>query len=96
MFRDRRLGLVARIGAGVHRELHQAVPGVPVLDIFSQQRVANLYIPTDNVLENMEAYMYAVEEAMSSPKSHSIERQVASLVIHAIDLQRPFIKDGMI
>lgn len=94
-FRKRELGLIARIGAGVHKELHSAVPGVPLLDVFSQQRVANLYRPTGNVLDNMETYMLAVEEAMASPKSHSIERQVASLVIHAVDLQRPFIKEGL-
>lgn len=96
-FRERRMGLIARLGAGVHRELHDAVPGVPLLDIFTQQRVARMYKPTgENVLENMELYMFAVEAAMVSPKSHTVERQLSSLVLHAVDLQRPFVKDGLI
>jgi hypothetical protein len=90
------MGLVARIGAGIHKDLHSNAPGVPVLDVFTQQRVANLYVPTTNILDNMELYMLAIEEAMTSPKSHSIERQVASLVIHAVDLQRPYIREGLI
>ena len=96
MFRAKQLGLVALMGADEHRALHSAVPGVPVLDIFAQQRVASIYKPTHNILDNMELYMLAVEEAMASPKSHSIERQVASLAIHAVDLQRPFVREGLI
>lgn len=82
--------------ADPHRALHATVPGVPVLDIFAQQRVASLYRPTHDIMDNIELYMLAVEEAVASPKSHSIERQLASLVIHAVDLQRPFIREGLV
>lgn len=84
------------MGADEHRALHAAVPGVPVLDIFAQQRVARLYQPTHDIMDNIELYMLAVEQAMASPKSHTIERQLANLVIHAVDLQRPFIREGLI
>lgn len=94
-FRHKNLGLVALMAADPHRALHANTPGVPVLDIFAQQRVASLYKPTPNILENMELYMRAVERAMASPKAHTIERQVASLVIHAVDLQRPFVREGL-
>lgn len=95
-FRHKQMGMVALMGADEHRELHAAVPGVPVLDIFAQQRVARLYRPTHDIMDNIELYMLAVEQAMASPKSHTIERQLANLVIHAVDLQRPFIREGLI
>jgi hypothetical protein len=87
---------MALIDIDSHDDLHKAVPGVPVLDIYTAQRVRRLYEPHFNPLVGMENYMRAVEQAMQSPKSHTIERQVASLAIHAIDLQRPFIKGGLI
>jgi len=90
------MGLVALMGADPHRELHANTPGVPPLDIFAQQRLANIYKPSQDVLLNMELYMRAIEKAMASPKAHSIERQVASLAIHAIDLQRPYVREGLI
>jgi hypothetical protein len=96
IFRYKQMGLVALMGADPHRELHSNTPGVPPLDIFAQQRVASIYKPTTDVLLNMELYMRAIEQAMASPKSHSIERQVASLAIHAVDLQRPFVREGLI
>lgn len=96
MFRTKQLGLIARMGADYHKGLHAAVPGVPILDIFAQQRVANIYKPTGNILDNMEEFMRAVEKAMASPKAHSIERQIACLAIHAVDLQRPFIREGIL
>lgn len=94
--RCKALGLMALIDIDAHDDLHRAVPGVPPLDIYTAQRVRRLYVPTSNPLEGIENYMRAVEQAMSSPKTHTIERQVASLAIHAVDLQRPFIKGGLI
>jgi hypothetical protein len=90
------MGLVAYMGATEHRALHRDLPAVPVLDIFSIQRLLRVYEPTPDTMQNMDNYMRSIEQVMMSPKSHSIERQVASLAIHAVDLQRPYVREGLL
>lgn len=88
--------MIALLDPEVHDALHDACPGVPPLDVWTAQRVRRLYVPTPDPILATEHYMRAVEQAMQSPKSHTIERQVASLAIFAVDLQRPFLRRGLI
>jgi hypothetical protein len=92
--RTKGLGMVALLDPDVHDELHRACPGVPPLDIFTAQRVRKHFEGDKNPNLAIEDYMRAVETAKQSPKNHPIERALADLVIMAVDLQRPFIREG--
>lgn len=94
--RRRAPGMMARMAIDAHDELHQNCPGVPPLDVWTAMRVRRLYVPTDNPLQGIENYMRAVEQAMKHPRSHHIERALSQLAIHAVDLQRPYIREGLI
>jgi hypothetical protein len=94
--RTKALGMIACMDIDAHDALHKACPGVPPLDIWTAQRVRRLYVPNPNPLIAIENYMRAVETASDHPKSHFIERQLSDLAIHAVDLQRPFIREGLI
>jgi len=86
--------MVALLDPDIHDELHRACPGVPPLDIFTAQRARKRFEGDKNPNLAIEDYMRAVETAKQSPKNHPIERALADLVIMAVDLQRPFIREG--
>ena len=90
------LGIIALLDPDVHDELHRACPGVPALDIFTAQRVRKEFRGHHDPNLAVEDYMRSVEAAKQSPKNHPIERALADLVITAVDLQRPFIREGLI
>lgn len=90
------LGMIALIDPDVHDELHRACPGVPALDIWTAQRARTFMVPHPNPLQAIDNYLIAVERARESKKSHPIERDLAALTMMAVELQIPFIKEGLI
>lgn len=94
--RNNGLGMIALLEPDAHRALHIECPGVPPLDVWSAQRARSVFKGHHDPNLAVVDYMRSVEHAIRSPKSHHIERAVAQLVIHAVDLQRPFIREGLI
>lgn len=94
--RTRAIGMVARMAIDPHDELHANCPGVPPLDIWTAQRVRRLYEPDRNPLIGIVNYMKAVEEAIKHPKTHDIEKNLAELAVWAVELQLPYIREGLI
>lgn len=94
--RTKAIGMIALLDPDVHDELHKACPGVPPLDLFTAQRVRRLYIADQNPLKAIDNYMFAVDLASQHPKSHDIEVQLSQLAIQAVEMQKPFIKEGLI
>lgn len=92
----RSLGLMVRLDVFSHRELHRECPSVPALGSYMAQSVRSRYIPHGDPLRGMENYMFAVEEAAKNPKAHQIDRELGQLVIMAVDIQRPFIRQGLV
>lgn len=94
--RQRALGMIALLDPDTHDALHAAVPGVPPLDIFTAQRVRRSYEPHPNPLQGIDNWLRAVEDALDNPKSHHVEKQVGYMSMHAMELQKPFIKSGLV
>lgn len=94
--RNNGLGMIALLEPDAHRALHIECPSVPPLDVWSAQRARSVFKGHHDPNLAIIDYMRSVEHAIRSPKSHHIERAVAQLVIHAVDLQRPFIREGLI
>jgi hypothetical protein len=93
--RDTR-SLIPRIPRDIHDELHIQCPHVPLLGSYALQNVARLFEPTGRTLDDMDGLMSAIERASRHPRAHMIERDLAGLAIEAIDLQRPFVRKGLI
>lgn len=92
----RSLGMLATMDVFAHRELHRQCPSVPVFGPNMASMVRVRYRPHGNPMIGMENYMRAVEEAAQHPRAHQIDKELASLVIMAVDIQRPFIRQGLV
>lgn len=81
----------------LHDELHANVPAVPLLGIHALQRTVSIWRPDEeDQMRSLENLQFAMERAVRHPKSHAIETQLAFLAIHAIDLQKPYLKEMII
>lgn len=87
--------LIPSLPREVHEDLHQNCPAVPPLGYYALVRVAKLWYPSRNTLQSMDELTYAVGEAIQHPSAHEQERKLGNLVIEGINLQRPFIEDGL-
>lgn len=94
--RTKALGMMALLDVDTHDELHANCPGVPPLDVWTAQRARRLYEPSRNPLVAMVNYMRAVEEAAKHPRTHEVEKSLSELAVWAVDLQRPYIRKGLI
>ena len=77
-----------------HRELHDAVPFVPVLGWQALQIVLREYYPATDPGKNLDHLIKAIEIAKQHPRACELERTMADLAISAFDMQRPFILDN--
>lgn len=75
----------------VHQELHRNVPVVPLLSHYTLQAVRTQYDPKTPPEDALDELMLAMERAKGHRKAHKLEKDMADLAIHAIDLQRPYI-----
>lgn len=87
--------LIPKIDRDTHEALHRACPPVPLLGYHALQRTIRLWTPDEDTLKSVDNLMFAIEEASWHPKSHPIESALAELAIQAIDLQKPFIREGL-
>lgn len=87
--------LIITMDRGVHMELHRKCPSVPVLGRFALYRAARDFRPTDDKLESVDNLLFAIDKANKSPKSHSLERSLGELTMQAIEMQKPYLIEGM-
>lgn len=87
----RNTSLIIPLEHDTHKELHKAVPAVPLLGYHALYRTMRDYERGDGYIESLENLQRVIEEAGRSSKAHYIERQIGELAIHVIDLQKPFI-----
>ena len=88
--------LMPMIDRQVHNDLHRYCPPVPTLGIYALQRVVRDFRPSTDVFQSIENLMTSIERSADHPRMHELEREMAYIAIDAIDLQRPFIKEGLI
>lgn len=78
-----------------HNELHRVAPPVPVPSFHVLQVIArrtDIGLPT---LQAIDSLRFATEEAIRHPKAHDIEKALAGLMLDAIDVQMPFVRDAL-
>lgn len=47
-------------------------------------------------MQTMDEVCYAIDKAAEHPSVHPIERGVAELAIQAVQIQKPFIEEGLV
>lgn len=87
--------LIPRIPREVHEELHKACPPVPLLGFYALKRTVKMWTPDNFTLASIDNLQFAIEDAAKHEKSHEIESQLAYLAIEALELQKPFIREGL-
>lgn len=89
-------GLIVPMDRDIHNELHRAVPFVPVMGYYGIMAVQREFYRDRTRLGTIENLMFAIEKSMEHPKLSDIERSLAGLALQAVDVQRPFIRQGEI
>lgn len=84
--------LIPQIEHDAHVELHKRVPIVPLLDDIMLSEVAHRFVPGDNFLESVESLMFTITEVSHLQRMTNIEQRLGSLVVYALEEQRPYIR----
>ena len=79
-----------------HSELHKNCPAVPLLGYHTLKRVAADFLPQRMPLDSIADLLIAIDTASRHHKVHPIERELAGLAIEAIELQIPYIEQGIL
>lgn len=87
--------LVPRIERDAHNEIHRECPSIPVLGFHALQRVSRTFDPIGNTMRDIELLQLSIDKGTKHPKTHPIERSMAELTLHAIDLQKPFLQEAL-
>lgn len=88
--------LIVRMHVDPHAALHKHVSMVPLMEYNMSGRVRRAYEgDIDDPLHSIDLYMKAVEDACKHPKANELDRRIGELIIYAMDMQRPFIQEGI-
>lgn len=88
-------GLIPPIDVEAHNELHANVSFVPTIGYYAAVRVLAEYNDSQDYLQNVDNLLFALDRAANAKKAKTIERDLCRLAIKAVDMQRPFIKEGL-
>lgn len=91
-------GLIARMDYDTHKELHRAVPFVPLPSHYDLQRIRSgmRRSRANKPLDVMDDFMRNIQEVGLIPKTTALERELGALTIVACEMQREFIEDGQV
>ncbi len=90
--------LIVPLDRTTHDALHKELPLVPPLSFHLANRALNNlqdYLFTDDYVRNLDNYQRSIEDAMKHPRATRIERGLAELTMHALDIQKPFIRGAL-
>ena len=79
----------------LHQELHQKCPTIPLLGVHALQQVVRIWKPSQDKLQSIDNLQFAIERAGNHPRAHEVERSLGQLAIHAIDLQKPYLRESL-
>lgn len=85
-------GLIPLIDRDLHETIHRECPPVPLLGFYALQRTVREFQPHPDTLISIDNLMFAIEASGRHPKAHPIERELSSLAIQALDLQRGYLR----
>lgn len=88
--------LIVNMPRALHNEIHATCPAVPLLGYAALDIVQTNWDPDPNHLKSMDNLLFAIDTVSIHPKAHQIERALAQLAGQAVELQRPYIIEGIV
>lgn len=88
--------IIPRLETEAHIALHGLLAAVPVPDYHMARRVAREFRQSEDPLKSIDRLIFAYDQARHHPKARTIEREVGSIIIASLEMQKPLIKDGII
>lgn len=88
--------LIFRIDREVHEELHREVPPVPLLGHYALLGTIQRYQPSYDPTKDLDALCLAMDKTVRGSRFNPIERELAGLAMEVIQLQKPFIYEGLV
>jgi hypothetical protein len=88
--------LIPKIDSEVHTALHKEVSVVPLPDYNILNRISKEYRPFGDHIMAMNGLMVVIQENLRRPRVDHIQRALGELTMHAIELQIPFIREGLV
>ena len=80
-----------------HVALHQAISTVPVLDPHTAMRVHKTFEPVhEDYIATVYKLVRTIDEAIRHPRCTDLERGLGNLAMMALEMQVPFIKEGLV
>lgn len=80
-----------------HAALHEAVGIVPVPDWNMGQLILRQFEPVrGDYFKSVDNLLLAVENVARNPRSDAVQRELGHLIVQAVDLQRPFVQEGLV
>lgn len=89
-------GLIIPIDRDIHNELHRSVTQVPVLGYYGIMAVQKEFYRGRTYLDTVDNLLFALKSVEVHPRLSDIEKSLASIALHAVEIQRPFIAEGLI
>lgn len=71
-----------------HDRIHEAVPIVPLLGHHTLMNVSHIWTPEGETIEDIDNLCLAIEEASTPNRVHSLEKNLAELVIEALQIEK--------
>ena len=87
--------LIPRIDRRVHEHIHDTLHVVPLLPHAIARNVLRNFEPRTDHLSSIDALIRTIDCASRCPHADYMERTISGLVIEALEIQRPFIKEGL-
>lgn len=80
-----------------HGDLHRKIGCVPVMNYIMAERVSQRFEPVvGDRFKSVDKLLFALEATALHYRDRPVEHELLNLVALAIDLQRPYIREGLI
>ena len=86
--------LIPPIDGDVHCELHKDCPPVPLLGSMAIMMVSDHFEPGHDHMSSINNLLHAIDSIEHS-KLHPVTKQLAQLALFAVELQLPYIREGL-
>lgn len=88
--------LIPTLERDAHEALHRNCPPVPLLGQWALQGTVMRFTPSGDTFKDIDHLLSCIERATRGERFHPLERELAGLAIEAVDLQRPYLREGML
>lgn len=78
-----------------HNALHAETPSVPELSREILRIVRADFTPTGNTLDSLDEVLCLIDHASTMEQIHPIDRQLAQLSIHALEMQKYYLRGNI-